>query len=200
MRKRKEAVSVRVDANSYKCLKLLALSYGQSITAALASMVREYEHDNPMTFTFKITRVIDPDGGEQIDLTVNGGESIWFGPTVEGAIDALAAFRKEHGYSLRRFKLQKEIEVLDFSGEVKEREALPKFERLSSELNFSIVYHKNLGGYHVYEADTEKFLFEEATLQKAWDEIKDECERRGVKMGGCDLCGGDPSEWDEINK
>lgn len=39
--------------------------------------------------------------------------SICEGPTKEAALAALVNFRKENGYGAHRFKLQKEVEVVD---------------------------------------------------------------------------------------
>jgi hypothetical protein len=123
MRKPREAVSVRIDAESYKYLKLFAESYGLSITDALAAIIREHEHADPMTF--KILHVIAPFGpgrpgiGDEIyDVNVDGAsDPICEGPTFEAASEALANLRKENGYDPRRFKLQKEIEVVDLRDE-----------------------------------------------------------------------------------
>lgn len=111
MCKHREANSVRVDAAAYKYLKLYANSHRQSITNALASVVRECEKAEPMTF--QIVRVIVPDA-EQYDVKVNGlGDTVCSRPTMEAAMEALAELRKKNGYDARRFKLQPEIEVLD---------------------------------------------------------------------------------------
>jgi hypothetical protein len=114
MRKHKEAVSVRVDGEAYKYLKLMAHSYGQSITDPIASLVREREHKKPLTFRF-VCSICGPDDPNEYAVTVgSGGDPLWLGPTFEGAREALAKLRKEHGYNPRRFKLQKGMEVLDF--------------------------------------------------------------------------------------
>jgi hypothetical protein len=114
MRKdREEAFNVSVDAEDYKYLRLLALSNGQSITGAIASLVREREDAEPLTF--KIIRVIGRDG-EMYDVTVNGkGTQVCFSNKLDFAIRGLAEFRKKHGYDDRRFKLENEVEVLDLS-------------------------------------------------------------------------------------
>lgn len=196
MRKSREAVSVRVDAAVHKYLKLFANSHSQSITKALASVVRDRELAEPMTF--KIVRVIVPDA-EQYDVKVNGdGDGVCFRPTMEAAIEALADLRKKNGYDTRRFKLQPEIEVLDL------RECMPveKVGPAMSQLNLNFKYNPTTRTYSVSDADKigNPPLITEGTLQNAYDEAKDECERRGVEVFECITNGFDPSEWDEINK
>jgi hypothetical protein len=106
-----KTVSVRVDVEDYKYLKLLALSSGQPITNAITSLVREREDAEPMSF--KIVNVIGPDG-EMYDVTVNGkGTQVCFSNTMDVAMTGLADFRKKHGYDVKRFKLESEMEVLD---------------------------------------------------------------------------------------
>lgn len=111
MRKRKEAVSVRVGAEEYKYLKLRAHSHGQSITDAFASLVRKREKAEPMTF--KIVRAIGPGPWEQYSVTADGGDEVCLGETLDAALEELGKFRVENGYDARRFRLQEEIEVVD---------------------------------------------------------------------------------------
>ncbi|QGM46668.1 hypothetical protein [Methylocystis heyeri] len=72
---------------------------------------------------------------------------------------------------------------------------------MTKELNLIFDYSAEEKTYDVYDADTEDFLFNRPTLQEAYDEARDECERRGVTMGDYrDLRNRDPSEWNEIRR
>ncbi|MCA8896394.1 MAG: hypothetical protein KDA48_14130 [Amphiplicatus sp.] len=64
-------------------------------------------------------------------------------------------------------------------------------------LNTVIDYSEDAKLYQVHDADSGDFLFSEPTLSKAWDELKDECERRGVTMGDCDYRNRGPDKWDD---
>jgi hypothetical protein len=129
MYKSREAVSVRVDVETKKYVELFARKRNLSLTEALASIVREREYAEPMTF--KMCRCIsdfiginetnedvskreDGYGYENYDVSVDGApDAFCAGPTKEAALVALANFRKENGYCAHRFKLQKEVEVVD---------------------------------------------------------------------------------------
>jgi hypothetical protein len=129
MYKSREAVSVRVDVETKKYVELFARKRNLSLTEALASIVREREYAEPMTF--KMCRCIsdfiginetnedvskreDGYGYENYDVSVDGApDAFCAGPTKEAALVALANFRKENGYCAYRFKLQQEVEVVD---------------------------------------------------------------------------------------
>jgi len=109
MRKTREVVSVRVGADAFKYLPVLARAKGQTKTDALASLIKEHEQAEPLTF--KIVRVIGPNG-EMYDVTVNGNTFAWSN-ALEGAMEALAQFRKKHDCDAQRFPLDSEMGVLD---------------------------------------------------------------------------------------
>ena len=69
---------------------------------------------------------------------------------------------------------------------------------MSSALNTVINYSDVDERYHVYDAETGNRLFSETSLNAAWEEMKDECERRGVRMGDCDYRERGPDRWDDI--
>ena len=68
-------------------------------------------------------------------------------------------------------------------------------------LNLTFTYNSTARTYSVSDADKigGHPLFTEKTLQNAYDEAKDECERRGVERGEWTSIGFNPAEWDEIN-
>lgn len=91
MRKSTEAVSVRVDVDTKKYVELFAVKRNLSLTDALASIVREQEYAEPMTF--KICRCIsdfigvnqtiedvramdDGDGYENYSVSVDGAPQL----------------------------------------------------------------------------------------------------------------------------
>jgi hypothetical protein len=123
MRKSRKAMSVRVDAEDYKYLQLLALSTEQTIAGAISAAIKQLEQAKPITF--RILKIIQNDGSERYDVTLPYGGytghtwSVWYGPSLAGALELLTAFRNEHGYTdERRFALEKEIEVLDLRLEI----------------------------------------------------------------------------------
>jgi hypothetical protein len=129
MHKSREAVSVRVDVETKKYVELFAIKRNLSLTDALASIVRERECAEPMTFKMcrcisdfiginetieDVTKREDGYGYENYSVSVDGApDAFCAGPTKEAALVALVNFRKENGYGAYRFKLQKEVEVVD---------------------------------------------------------------------------------------
>jgi hypothetical protein len=113
MRKPREAVSVRVDAEDYKYLKLLAYNNGcQSIAETISTVIKQCEQASPMGFC--IWKVIRNDGSETYDVNLPDGYPVGFGDSVAGALEQLTYFRNKYGCTdERRFKLEKEIAVLD---------------------------------------------------------------------------------------
>lgn len=105
-----EAVSVRVDADAYRSLFVRHKACGQTLTGTLARLIAEEDARNPISFSLR--RVLSPEG-EHYELGLGTGASIWSGPTVDGAREALAAFRREHGLDPRRFPLSPEVTTLD---------------------------------------------------------------------------------------
>lgn len=67
-----------------------------------------------------------------------------------------------------------------------------------TELNTIIDYSTDDEKYHVYDADNGELLSSEKSLQRAWEEVKDECERRGVEMGDIDYRTRGPDGWDDV--
>jgi hypothetical protein len=119
MRKPRKTMSVRVDAEEYKYLKLLALSTEQTIAGAISTAIKQLEQAKPITFI--ILKIFDNDGSETYDVTLAYGDHtwlIWCDSSLADALEWLTAFRNEHGYDERRFKLEKEISVLDLRFEV----------------------------------------------------------------------------------
>jgi hypothetical protein len=115
MRKSREAVSVRVDVETYKYLTLFAETHRMPITDALARVVREREEQEPMSFVLALKR--GPNGVDMYDVAMAGcpWSVVCFGKTESAALGALAEYRKENGYDPRRFKLQKEMEIVDLN-------------------------------------------------------------------------------------
>jgi hypothetical protein len=119
MPKSRKTVSVRVDAEDYKYLKLRALSNCRTIAGAIASVVKQCEKSDPISF--EIRKIIHKNSSEQYCVRVNVQEYDYFceSASLAGALGLLDAYRNEHGYTdYRRFKLEKEIEVFDLRFEV----------------------------------------------------------------------------------
>lgn len=70
----------------------------------------------------------------------------------------------------------------------------------TTELNVIIDYDENEQAYLVSDAETGDHLFSKASLQSAWDEFKDECERRGATLGDCDYRTFGPDVWDNVQR
>ncbi len=72
---------------------------------------------------------------------------------------------------------------------------------MTTKLNLTFYYNSTTRAYSVLDADKiGDPLFTERTLQNAYDEAKDELERRGVEMGEWTALNFDPSEWDEVTR
>src|ERR1700678_2942716 len=122
MSKSRETVSVRVDAEDYKYLKLLAAGNFQSIAGAISTAIKQCEKADPITF--QIWKLIRNDASERyyVGFCVGGNlleDMIGESSSLSGALGLLDVYRNEHGYiDCRRFKLEKEIEVFDLRFEV----------------------------------------------------------------------------------
>jgi hypothetical protein len=117
MRKSRKTVSVRVDAEDYKYLKLAAKYEDVSIADVIGGAVRMYGASNRLRF--RIFHLIGPGPIESYEVGVGGGESdderlICEVATLKAAQKALAEYRKEHGYDPRRFPLEKELKSWTF--------------------------------------------------------------------------------------
>lgn len=118
MRKPRKTMSVRVDAEEYKYLRLLAHSNEQTIADAISNVIKQFEQAKPIGFC--IWKIIHNDGSETYDVTLPyGGYIIVAADSLEDALKEITAFRNKHGYTdARRFKLEKEITILDLRFEV----------------------------------------------------------------------------------
>jgi hypothetical protein len=118
MRKSRKTVSARVDAEDYKYLQLLALSTEQTISGAISTAIKKLEQTKPITFS--IFKIIHHDGSEAYDVILPyGGYIICGADSLEDALQAITAFRNKQGYTdERRFKLEKEITLMDLRFEV----------------------------------------------------------------------------------
>jgi hypothetical protein len=117
MPKSRKTVSVRVDAEDYKYLKLLALSNCRTIAGAIASVVKQCEKYDPIIFD--IWKIVHKNSSEQYCIRVNVQDYFCESASLAGALWLLDDYRNEHGYiDYRRFKLEKEIEIFDLRFEV----------------------------------------------------------------------------------
>lgn len=122
MSKLSRTVSVRVDAEDYKYLKLLSRGNYQSIAGAISTAIKQCEKSDPITFY--ICKFIHNDASERyhVGFCVRGNvqeATIGVSSSLSGALELLDAYRNEHGYTdCRRFKLEKDIEVFDLRFEV----------------------------------------------------------------------------------
>jgi hypothetical protein len=125
MSKSKETVSVRVDAEDYKYLKLLAAGNLHSIAGAISTAIKQCEKAEPITFN--ICKFIHNNASElhYVFFSVGGNlqeHRIGKSSSLSGALGLLDTYRNENGYTdCRRFKLEKEIEVFDLRFEVDPR-------------------------------------------------------------------------------
>jgi len=74
------------------------------------------------------------------------------------------------------------------------------YDNAESILHTVIDYSADDGLYEVYTADTEEHLFDAASLNNAWEQVKDLCERRGLEMGDCDYRTKGPDTWDDVSR
>jgi hypothetical protein len=117
MTKSRKIVGVRVDAEDYKYLKLLALNNCQAIAGAISTMIKYCEKVEPITFC--IWKVIHNDGSETYDVKLPDGRyAVCSDTTLAGALALIDAYRNEHGYTdYRRFALEKRVLDLRFEGD-----------------------------------------------------------------------------------
>ena len=66
-----KTVSVRVDAEDYKYLQLLAHSNEQTIADAISNVIKQFEQAKPIGFC--IWKIIHNDGSETYDVTLPYG-------------------------------------------------------------------------------------------------------------------------------
>jgi len=71
---------------------------------------------------------------------------------------------------------------------------------MTTELNTIIDYSTEDQNYHVYDASTDERLFSGTSLNNAWEQVKDLCERRGLEMGDCDYRTKGPDTWDDVSR
>ncbi len=102
------------------------------------------------------------------------------------------------GEILAFLKVNHAVEI-NYDAEVVQRRHQEVCEDIhSDELNFVIEFSSEGGDYDIFLDDTNELLGSQPTLQSAWEEVKDECERRGTRLGDVDLRKFDPSEWDDV--